>query len=282
MNQLTVGIPTTNRYHKLKECLDSFTNNISIPVSFIIVDSSSVNQKTDSFSYPDNAKIIYPDSLVSPSHARKIIADNCNTEFLLYLDDDMTINKGSIEILLNYLKRYSNIDIVGGAVNEYGFWRDIGFFFILGERNDKKFIEKKVVTRRELELRNLDALRVDLITQPPFLMRTSIFNKVNFDTNYKWAIEIYDFFYQCYLENITSMVIPEAKFNHFPSPYRTATLKHNKIEFNIEGRKHFQNKWSVTIRNPKRRNIFLMFYEEWLYRREKYKAVKKKIILDDI
>ncbi len=174
MIELTIGIPTANRPEKIKTCLDSIIKYLTIPYKIIIVDSSESEMRLDN-NYVDGMQIIHPDEMVSPSHARKIISDNLNTEFLLYLDDDMTVTKGSVEKLIKFLKNNNDVDIVGGAVIEHGYWRDIGFSFILGECNGEKIIEKKVITKELLESNVFNSFKVYLITQPPFLMRSKIF-----------------------------------------------------------------------------------------------------------
>ena len=281
MIELTIGIPTANRPEKIKTCLDSIIKYLSIPYKVIIVDSSESEMRLDN-NFVDRMQIIHPDAMVSPSHARKIISDNVNTEFLLYLDDDMTITEGSVEKLLKFLKSNNDVDIVGGSVIEYGYWRDIGLSFIFGECYGEKIIEKKAITKEILESRGFSSFKVDFITQPPFLMRSKIFEKVTFDPNYKWAKEIYDFFYACYVENIISYVIPDSIFEHFPAKYSAKSFKHHKMIYNRDGGELFYNKWGIRIQNPVRQNIVLELFREVKYRRNKRKMSKNKINRDQI
>jgi glycosyltransferase involved in cell wall biosynthesis len=281
MIELTIGIPTANRPDKIQACLDSIKEYLTIQHKIIVVDSSEKGSRLDK-NYMNGLAIIQPPEMVSPSHARKIISDNLDTEFLLYLDDDMTITKGSVEKMMEFLKSNDDADIVGGAVNEYGYWRDIGFHFLLGEVNKIKIIEKKVITKEWLDYRKFESFKVDLVTQPPFLMRASVFSKVSFDPNYKWAKEIYDFFYDCYLANMASFVLPNSIFKHFPNSYSSETFKHKKKIFNKEGNELFSNKWGIRIQNPKKQSILKMAFDKFKYRVNKRRMVNKKFKLDQV
>lgn len=280
--KLTIGIPTVNRPNKICACLDSIKDYLSIPYKILVVDSSKDNLLRLNKNYIEGLSIIKPPEMVSPSHARKIISDNLNTEFLLYLDDDMTITKGSVEKLMEFLKNNNDADIVGSAVNEYGYWRDIGFHFLLGEVNGEKIIEKKVITKEWLDYRKFESFKVDLITQPPFLMRASVFSKVSFDPDYKWAKEIYDFFYNCYLTGLNSFVLPNSIIKHYPTSYSSDTFKHKKKIFNKEGNDIFFKKWRVRIQNPPKRSILKMIIDESKYKIDKRRMVNKKVKLDKV
>lgn len=281
MIELTIGIPTANRPAKICQCLDSIKDHLKIPYRIIVVDSSESSLAL-SADYIENMEIIHPPSMVSPSHARKMISDKFDTEYLLYLDDDMSINAGSIELLMNFIKTNEEVDIVGGALNEYGYWRDIGFLFHIGHIDGERTINKSVITKPWLDEMGYESFRVDLITQPPFLMRRSVFKDTSFDPSYKWAKEIYDYFYSCYLENKKSYVLPRAIFNHHPTHYGASTFKHDKKVFNKEGNDTFTNKWGLKILSPKRVSMFKVLIKEYIYRHNKIKMTKQKIRLDEI
>ena len=281
MNELTIGIATANRPERIHACLDSIAQKLTIPREIIVVDSSEDEFHLDK-DYTSNMRIIRPGVIVSPSHARKIISDSFNTEYLLYLDDDMAIDSGSVEKLLEFLKNNKHVDIVGGAVNEYGKWRDIGFQFIIGQIGMNNVIEKQRVTYEWLLEMGYNSLRVDLITQPPFLMRKSVFDKVEFDPKYPWAKEIYDFFYSCFNAHVVSYVVPDATFKHYPSSYNSKTYKSNKKVNNKIGLDIFQEKWSLVIRNPSEKTLFRFVVDEIKSRIGRRIRIKKKIRCDGV
>ena len=279
---LTIGIPTANRPESLRACLESIKKFIDFPIEIIIVDSSNEDLRYKPDNEFDDIKVIVPVEMLSPSHARKVIAERCKTSLLLFLDDDMTVSENAVQTLVDYLKRNDDIDIVGGAVNEYGYWREIGFSFQIGEIRGSRVVVKNPIRKEWLDQKSFEAFRVDFITQPPFLMRTEIFKRVNFDENYLWASEIIDFFFQCYQNGYSSVVIPSAVFNHFPTKYTNTTYKHDKKSHNREGKDYFYEKWNTKIHNLQRRKLIVDFIEEWKYRRDKKRRVKKKIVLDDV
>jgi len=280
--ELTIGIPTANRPEKLRACLDSIKEHVDFAFKLIIVDSSSEDLRYKPDDWLENTEIIVPTEMLSPSHARKIIAEKCDTPMLLYLDDDMTVSEGALQELIDYLKCHKDVDIVGAAVNEYGYWRDIGLFLMIGEVDGSRVVVKKPVRKEWMDKRGLESLRVDLITQPPFLMRTGIFKKVNFDENYLWASEIYDFFFQCLHHGIVSVVIPSAVFHHFPTRYAAPTHKQSKRRHNLAGKEYFHKKWNTKIHSFARQRLLFEFLEAWRHRRDKRKMVKKKIELDGV
>ncbi len=279
--ELTIGIPTANRPDSLRACIGSIKNHIDFPTKIVLVDSSSQGLQFKSDKDTEHIEVITPKEMLSPSHARKVIAEHCKTPFLLFIDDDMTVSENSVQTLINFLKQNSDVSIVGGAVDEYGYWREIGFSFLLGEINGTKVVVKDPIRKEWLDQNGFRAFQVDIITQPPFLMRSEIFRKVNFDENYLWASEIYDFFFQCYQNEIISMVLPTSVFYHFPTNYFDTTLKHEKKKYNLQGKEYFYKKWETKIHTLKRPFIYEII-NEWKYRNNKKKRVRRKLELDGI
>jgi glycosyltransferase involved in cell wall biosynthesis len=280
--ELTIGIPTANRPVSLQACLDSIQKYVDFPAKIIIVDSSDPELRFKSELLQSDVEVIYSEQMLSPAHARKVIADSCDSEFLLYIDDDMMVSEDSVQSLMAYLKINVKVDIVGGAVDEYGAWREIGFNFQLGKLSDSQVVVKQPIRKDWLDQHGFEAFRVDLVTQPPFLMRTEIFKKVNFDKNYLWASEIFDFFFQCYFAGVVSVVVPSAVFYHYPTSYDQTTHKHGKRHHNQQGRAYFAKKWNTRIHALKRNQLLFLLMDEWQYRRAKKKRVRKKIKLDAV
>jgi len=280
--ELTIGIPAANRPESLQTCLESIKKFIDFPIRIIIVDSSNEDLRYKPDNEFEDIEVFVPVEMLSPSHARKVIAEKSKTPYLLYLDDDMTVSENAVQILLAYLKRNADIDIVGGAVDEYGYWREIGYSLFVGDIRGSRVVVKNPIPKEWLDQKEFEALRVDLITQPPFLMRTEIFNKVNFDENFLWASEIFDFFFQCYQYGYSSVVIPSAVFYHFPTKYKNDTHKHEKKFHNRQGRDYFYEKWNTKIHTFQYQRLMPKFIEEWKYKKNRFKRVKKKRESDGI
>ena len=69
----------------------------------------------------------------------------------------------------------------------------------------------------------------------------------NFDINYNWGSELYDFFYNNYLNNIKVMILTNVINYHFPETYTLKTKKDSRQANNIEGRDYFEKKWKLKI-----------------------------------
>lgn len=119
-----VGIPTKNRADKLRKCLEALENQTFKDFNVIIVDSSKGDEPKEVCSqFSNNLDIIYIKSLkLGLSRARRLIAENCQSEILLFIDDDVYLYEDCISKLLdNYvsLKNKGNY-IISGQVEYFG------------------------------------------------------------------------------------------------------------------------------------------------------------------
>ena len=291
LENLVVCIPTSNRPQKIHDCVKSLLIGSVLPAKIVILDSScekifSEVEKLIATLNQDVGGIIdlwHLKDSISPSAARYKLAQGSTSEFLLYMDDDMVVEHRSLEVMMDVMCRNINIDILGCGVFEYGIWRDIGFKFDIGVRgNSKKFVSKRAIRKEWMDLYSINLLRVDLVTQPPFLIRRKVFDTINFDTNYKWAYEIFDFFFGCFVEGVASYVTTETYVNHYPAQYSTKTLKDDKILFNKEGAQYFESKWHFAPIKELRRGFIVEFFHQLIWHYKKKKMVKNKIKKDGV
>ena len=286
--QITVGIPCSNRPGKIYECVSSILSGKIIPNEIFVLDSSSSNIfndikiQIDNLDINNKVRLVHVNEQISPSEARKIIAESTSSKYLLYLDDDMVVENDSIEIMMKTIENYSDIDILGCAVLEYGSWRDIGFKFDIGVRNNAKFISKRAIRKEWMDLHDISLLSVDLITQPPFLIRREVFESISFDENYKWAYEIYDFFFGCLEAGIKSYVTKDTFVNHLPESYDSDTFKSRKLLLNKEGKDYFLLKWGLVPEKELRKNMYIDIAYQLLWRYRKNKMVRNKIKKDGV
>jgi len=285
---LTVGIPCSNRPEKIYDCISSILAGSTIPDEIFVLDSSSSNifadikVKIEKLDVNNKVKIVHISEQISPSEARKKIADSTLSEYLLYLDDDMIVEDSSIEIMMEMIEKNNDIDILGCAVLEYGIWRDIGFKFDIGVIRNSKFVSKRAIRKEWMDLHSISLLGVDLITQPPFLIRRKVFESISFDENYKWAYEIYDFFFGCFKANISSYVTKDAFVRHLPVSYDDDNFKSRKVLFNKEGKEYFSSKWGVTPEKEFQKNKYVDIFYQLLWKYRKKKMVKNKIKKDGV
>lgn len=243
-SELTIGIPTCAREESVSACIDSVLKNVEIPFKLIIVDNTKAYTKpkinlTEIF---DIDKYIEIEKPIGPSASRKIIAENTSTEYLLFLDDDNLVRKNAVEMMMEHLKNNPKVSIVSGAWYEKGKYK-FGQKFNFDSKKGKKIVFKTFVTYNEVKEMGLSSVRFDSVFAS-MLCRTKIFEKVMFDERYRWFYELFDFFMQCYQENIIIESLPDVVFDHKPLKYSGKTMKHDKRR--MEGREIFIEKWGVT------------------------------------
>jgi len=121
---VSVGIPTKNRKEKIVNCLKALKNQTFKDFNVIIVDGSEDDEtKEVCFQFSKVMNIVYIKSLKpAVSRARKLIAENCQSEILLYIDDDVYLLKDCISKLFDRYKNLKNRDnyIISGQIKYFG------------------------------------------------------------------------------------------------------------------------------------------------------------------
>jgi GT2 family glycosyltransferase len=214
-NKLTLGITACNRPDKLKNLLKKLKartegNKEEIPYNIIIYDATpELNEKVYS-NY--NADIIEGSLETSPSEARKIICENIETEYLLFLDEDLEPKKCAIEDMLNHIEKEKVEAVSGLWIDHNEFYRPIGDLFIDSENE----IGRIPVRYREVQNKDFVSLDVGL---PSVMLRTEIFTEIEFDPKFEFYYEWYDFFMQFREKDFELHGLPPALFIHNPGGY---------------------------------------------------------------
>lgn len=245
---ITIGIPTAGRVQKLLNCIKSIDENLKAKCEFIIINNSKQNILINSRLLRKDIRIIEPKNPLSPSASRNLIIKNLNSKYLFFIDEDMTISEESVDQLLNFLEKNKDVAIVGGVLKE-GFYEYPAMYkFVFAKKENQKLIWKLPISRSELvNNASIDKCQSDFI-HPPFLIRSNILNKVNFDKNFMWGSELFDFFLSCYKKNLIIFSLLNVRFFHFPGKYTEIT--HKSRAANIDGKKYFKNKWRLVIFSP--------------------------------
>lgn len=243
-SELTIGIPTCAREESISLCIKSILKNVRIPFKLIVVDNTKAyyQPKIRLSEIFDLYKYIEIETPVGPSASRKIIAENTSTEFLLYLDDDNFVRKNAVETMMEHLKNNPHVSIVSGAWYEKRNFK-FGQNFNFGTKNGNNIVFKTFVNYNKIKEMGLSSVRFDSVFAS-MLCRTKIFQKVMFDEQYRWFYELFDFFMQCYNENIIIESLTDVVFDHKPSGYSGKTMKHDKRR--MEGKEIFTKKWEIT------------------------------------
>lgn len=106
----SVGIPTRDRPEKIGLCLDALSNGSLKDVQVIVADSSK-DKKTEQIceKYSGKLAIDYiKHDRVGGSAARNIIANFCENDVLVYVDDDVYTDRNCLMTLLKYYNDLKN------------------------------------------------------------------------------------------------------------------------------------------------------------------------------
>lgn len=240
--RITIGIITCGRPDKVSQCLNSIYNNVNLGYQILVVDSKVTSKNLELYQASPNTKSITFESPISPSAARKLVAENAVTPYILFLDDDIQVTKGSIPRMIEYLETHPEVDIVGGAWLEKGKFRELGQYFNLGIVENKQVIYKSFLSLPEVIKLNLESVQADGI-QATMLARRKVFDKVQFDPKYGFYFELFDFFLQCKQQNIRIDALPDVIFEHYPGAYTVPTLRQQSDRF--DDRQKFIDKWGM-------------------------------------
>ena len=116
--KLSIIIPTHNRAKQLSIVLDSI-KNLSDETSFevVVVDNNSNdNTKEVANSYRKFVKYVFEGSTAF-TKARMTGAENASGEYLLYLDDDVILNKGSLRKIIEIFSKNPKCGVIAGKVS---------------------------------------------------------------------------------------------------------------------------------------------------------------------
>lgn len=108
VQQLTIVIPTRNRFDALMRCLESIANSTLLPEEVIIIDDQSSDETAQltSNSVPKLAlKILRPVSQLMMAGARNAGARAASGKLILFIDDDNVIDKHMVEQLVTAAKK---------------------------------------------------------------------------------------------------------------------------------------------------------------------------------
>lgn len=242
---LTVLIPTNGRPSCLMRCLDSICG-IENSIIYVLDSTDYLSGKSkkirieyDSvYEKHSHIHVINHGINIPPGASRKILARLVKTEYLIFLDDDLIVHEGSIESMRKLIESDESIGIVSGIWIEKGMQRPIGYRYSRGQTKNRKLMLKSQVYYDPAS--NDDFVFVDEAL-PSLLMKSDLLETVNFDDRYDFYYDIFDFFMQCYFENIRTVVDCSAVFEHRPLKYKVKSTRHHN-DPNVD-RARFVDKW---------------------------------------
>ncbi len=251
MKELTIGIATCGRPKILRRCIRSINAFTDIPYNLIILDNSKAfTDNKDAYinNVPSNAKLIeIEDKKIGCCESNNIIADNCDTQYLMHMDDDVYLKeKGIIESMLDKCKKEEDPYIIGGTWFDtfYNSHRHQSMIYLLARAENKKYIKKLPVPYQFTNQFNLECINTDECLHSMIMDKNKVYSKVRWDDKFKWKGDRLDFFLQCNKQNIKLETYCKQQFIHDPKPFKYGSLSYE--DFNgKEAKDYFYKKWNI-------------------------------------
>jgi GT2 family glycosyltransferase len=239
---ITIGIPTCARPDKIEACLNSIRRHVPLEHRLIVLDSRITDEARRLYESFPITHLIALEAPIGPSESRARIAEQVKTPYLLYLDDDNEVTPGAVSAMFEFMETNPEVDLVAGGWLEYGRYRALGQRFNFGTMGDDRIIYKTYIGVEKLQALGITSLRVD-VTLATMLVRREVFDRVTFDPRYGFYYELYDFFLQCYYEQLHVAVLPDVIFEHKPTRYRKTTMRQQSGR--DEDKQRFVEKWGL-------------------------------------
>tara|TARA_Y100000590_G_scaffold470772_1_gene669992 strand:- start:43476 stop:44312 length:837 start_codon:yes stop_codon:yes gene_type:complete len=111
---ISVIIPTFNRAHTLKRCLDSVLNQTYPPFEIIVVDDGSTDNTKELLKDYEGKIIVHKIENSGVSSARNYAIERCSGDWVALLDSDDEWLTNRLQEQVDYLKIFPNIKLVHG------------------------------------------------------------------------------------------------------------------------------------------------------------------------
>ncbi|RLC81995.1 MAG: hypothetical protein DRI61_03115, partial [Chloroflexi bacterium] len=183
------------------------------------------------------------DRKIGCSESNNLIAESCDTEYLMHLDDDVYLESDVISKELDYLKS-TDTDIVSCCWYDtgYGDWRECAVKHIYGYKETKSYIYRIFLPYNVAKALGFSFVKSDEALHS-MIVDMNVYDKVKWDNNFKWKGDRLDFFLSCKLHGIKIGVVTDTVI-HDSKPYLYGTMAR---EYNgAEARKYFEEKWNLT------------------------------------
>ena len=247
---ISVAIPTKNRPDDLERAVRSILSQTRLPEQLIVVDQSRGNESSTRIhaclaGSSIRLEYIHNPSITGASAARNRALDILDAGIVLFLDDDVILERDFIEQILAVYQAMPDAAGVSGIVTNYSapprpfrWWSRV---FMRGPFRD----DRQPVYWRAAELRNSRPLRVTRMGAGLMSFRLDAIRGVRFDENLTGACEGEDVDFCWHLgPDAPLWIAPAARLDHHHSPRGRKPIHWLFL--------HVRTMWYLHLRNPRR------------------------------
>ena len=258
MNKVSVIIPTKNRMEDIKRCMESISAQTCLPDELVIVDSSDtegLKPWLDSFccsKFPGHFNFKYIHAKVGLTKARNTGLDNSTKDIVIYVDDDILLDKDCIKEIVHVFDNDSekgvgivccqlirpvamddfiNINKVLEIANQIFH----SLFFLGGPSNKGKFLPSSNYTSIRPNSGGDKIIKVETPTADIYALRRETGNE------FRWDEELPGGFYGDDVDlsyrvsrKYQNIYNPRAKMIHKPSLIRPTTSARAKMRIEFQ------------------------------------------------
>ncbi len=227
MHSVTIGFTPRERFSLAAESLESIFDCTRVPFELIIVDCNMPRKYRDEVERViggrDNVKVIRRDHYLLPNASRNLVIQECGTEYLCLIENDVIVQDGWLETLIEACEQHP-ADVAVPLIMEGPLGSAEAHF-------DDKLGQVKVVNTpegakweivpRELSRhhdRGSERRKVEFVEQHCFLFRRSVFDRIGlFDEELNTRDEI-DISLALYQADVPIVLEPSCEV-HYLVPY---------------------------------------------------------------
>jgi hypothetical protein len=255
MNLITLCIPCCGRPNRLRLLLESLSAERHLIEKIIICNSTprlpkceDVQQQYSQLYSDFNIDSVIPASGSGPAQARLLASKESNSEFTLFLDEDLISRTGNIDRMIDFMSTNTEFTCCSGIWVDHianqiqAKQRPLGFLFTesIQSLDRPKTLFKKPFSVADF----VGPIRLDML-QASILIRTDVMNHHQFDPNYEFFLELLDFFYSLHRLRLKCAGIPSVVFDHYPGNYLVHGTKSTATKSLKSATQYFENKWNI-------------------------------------
>ena len=247
--KVDIVIVSLYRWEKTVKCVESLLFNCDKDLFNIIIIDNGSDEFTVSWlvllgASHSNVKVIYNKENIYIGGARKQALQYCKGEYVLYLDNDMEVEKDFVKYLIKGIERSETVAVSGSKVIKDGKVQLCGRAITVDYDGVKHIDYSFDNCDLDNDVANVEHC-VSMIHGGATLFRRSVLDSIEFDPFYTIGYEDMDIIMQITEKGHRIVFCPDAVCNHYPD----FTGEYGKIRRNSEligkCRQHFQDKWRI-------------------------------------